>query len=89
MDTPPVPSTLAPLLFGSWLNTGHSLTSTFDNSLFTLELLWMFEHFRKHRFSRGPRWISVTLLVLLLNDSISTISNYAAVWLYTIVHFGD
>ncbi|KDE04569.1 hypothetical protein MVLG_05037 [Microbotryum lychnidis-dioicae p1A1 Lamole] len=79
MDTPPVRSTLAPLLFGSWLNTG----------LFTLELLWMLEHFWKHPFSRGPRWISVTLLVLLLNDSISTISNYAAVWLYTIVHFGD
>ncbi|SCV69246.1 BQ2448_2266 [Microbotryum intermedium] len=79
MDPPPVPSTLAPLLVGSWLNTG----------LFTLELLWMIEHFQKHRISRGPRWIGFTLLVLLLNDSLSTFSNFAAVWLYTIVHFGD
>ncbi|KAF7290175.1 hypothetical protein MIND_01330900 [Mycena indigotica] len=74
---PPLDPITGALLVGTWLNS----------LLYSIELLQMFSYFRS--FPSDDSRIKVLVVVAFALDTTAGLSNYTAVYLYTIRHAGD
>ncbi|KAF7296861.1 hypothetical protein MIND_00917400 [Mycena indigotica] len=76
-DIPPLDIITGALLIGTWVSS----------LLYTFELREVFRYFRK--FPKDEWYIKALVLNTVLIDTITTVANYAAVYLYTVTHAGD
>ncbi|KAL0575675.1 hypothetical protein V5O48_006286 [Marasmius crinis-equi] len=70
-------ASLGGLLGGTWANS----------YVYTLELLELYKYFTT--YPNDPIWLKLVVILEALVDTLSTIGNYACVYMYTVSHWGE